>query len=619
MKKKKKSYVDYLIYILIALIIIIGIAMYINYRNEQIKINTYNIVLKGDSSMNLYEGMTYQEPGYYAYDYQNIDQASLVKVEGYVDTNKIGTYTLDYIIDTKWVNNKVSRTVNILENPFNYITFELNGDSVIEIPLGSEYNDQGYSLVSSKGEDFTNYVRTTGTVDTTKVGIFQIEYNLTIGNKSKTLKRTIEVVGEHYTVTLDNSNPTNQNVTVTVVSNLLDFSYFMIEDKKISMNTITYLATKNGNYVFDMYKKDGTKEEVKVEITNIDKEAPTGTCTVSVNSKTNKSDFSIDVNDKNQISKIVYNNKEYTDKKFTINQKVDTATISAFDIVGNSATINCTVRYAFIEPTGGTVVKSFNSNTLKYKILKIGNYYETHIWALDPYNQMRSGLKFPFPQLATVNELVNYVSKRLNFRDKHMIAFNASGFVSNQFSTQFISANPKWKNSSQTAVVIHEGKILRDFTNQTFPTRKTYTYGLKKDGYMAYYDISNGDKQHMASNQQKVKQMVQDGIKYTYGFAPLLVIDGKKVTNDNSPNIRQGLCQIDKNNFVFLTNISGNRGIGLTFSKMADIFLSLNCIYGVNLDGGGSTSLYYKERGTDNATALRSSSRADADMVYFVE
>ena len=584
--KKKKTGIDYLIYVLILLIIIVGIIMYINYRNEQIRINTYNIVLKGDATINIYEGMTYQEPGYYAYDFQNVDKANLVKVEGNVNSNVVGTYTLDYVINTKWKDNKITRTINVLENPFNYITFELKGDSVIQIPLGSTYTDQGYSLVSSRGENFENYVRTTGTVDTTKVGLFEIEYILTIGNKSKTLKRTIEVVGDHYVVSLDNSNPTNQNVTLTITSNLLNFDYFLIEDKKITLPNVTYLVTTNGNYVFEMYKKDGTKEDVTAEVTNIDKEAPTGTCSVTVNSKTNKSEFAVDVNDRNGISKIMYENLAYSEKIFTINKKLDGATIGVFDTVGNSATINCSLRYAFIEPTGGKVVKSFNSNTLKYKILQNGNYYETHIWAADPYNQMRSGLKFPFPQLAQVKDIVTYVSKRLNFKDKHMIAFNASGFVSNQFSTQFIGANPKWKNSSQTAVVIHEGKILRDFTKQTFPTKKTYTYGLKKDGYMAYYDISNGDKSHMASNQQKVKQMVSDGIKYTYGFSPLLVINGKKVTKDNSPNIRQGLCQIDKNNFVFLTNVSNNRGIGLSFSKMADIFLSLKCIYAVNLDGG---------------------------------
>ena len=136
---------------------------------------------------------------------------------------------------------------------------------------------------------------------------------------------------------------------------------------------------------------------------------------------------------------------------------------------------------------------------------------------------------------------------------------------------------------------------------------------------MAYYKISPGTKANMSNNQKLAQQLINDGVKYTYGFHPILTINGVKKTNDNAPNIRQGLCQIDKNNFVFLTNISSNRAIGLSFSKMADIFNSMGCIYGVNLDGGGSTSLYYKNRGTDKATAVRASSRADADMVYFVE
>ncbi len=123
----------------------------------------------------------------------------------------------------------------------------------------------------------------------------------------------------------------------------------------------------------------------------------------------------------------------------------------------------------------------------------------------------------------------------------------------------------------------------------------------------------------MENNKKLAQQLINDGVKYTYGFHPVLTINGQKKTTDNSPNIRQGLCQLDKNNFVFLTNISSNRSIGLSFSGMADIFNSMGCIYGVNLDGGGSTSLYYKERGTNNAVEVRGSSRDVADMLYFVE
>ena len=617
--KKKKSSVDYLIYVLIALIILVGIYMYISYRNEQIMINTYNIVLKGDSNMEIYEGMPYQEPGYYAYNYENIDCANLVKVEGSVNSNTPGTYTLDYVINTSYVNNKTSRTVTVLENPFNYITFELKGDTNVQVDLGSTYEDLGYNLVSSKGGDFRNNVRIEGVVDTSKIGHYEISYTLTIGSKSKTIKRNVEVIGEHYSVKLDNESPTNQSVTVTVTSNLADFAYYLVSGEQVSQPSFTYTATKNGEYVFEMFKKDGSKEDIKVNISNIDKTPPTGTCSVSVNSGTKKSTFEISVKDDNKVSKVIYNNKEYSDNKFVVDGKLSKATITVYDSVSNSTTITCNITYSYIEPTGGTVVNQFSSNTLKYKILKKDNYYETHIWAKDPYNQMRTGLKFPFPQLSTVESLVPYVSKRLNFTGKQMIAFNASGFVSDQFSTQFISANRGWRNSSETAIVVHEGKVLRNFTNQVYPDKEVYTYGLKKDGYMAYYKISPGTKANMSNNQKLAQQLINDGVKYTYGFHPILTINGVKKTNDNAPNIRQGLCQIDKNNFVFLTNISSNRAIGLSFSKMADIFNSMGCIYGVNLDGGGSTSLYYKNRGTDKATAVRASSRADADMVYFVE
>jgi len=617
-KKNKKTGIDFLIYFLIALIIFVGIYMYISYREEQIMLNTYNIVLKGDSTINIYEGMPYNEPGYYAYNYENNDCASLVKVEGSVNSDVVGTYNLDYVINTKYVDNKVSRTVNVLENPFNYITFELKGEENMQINLGVPYEDAGYNLISTKGGDFHQYVKTSGMVDASKIGNYEVSYTLTIGNKSKTITRRIEVIGDHYTVKLDNSELTNQSVTATVTSNLLDFDYFIVNSQKVIEPGFTFTITNNGEYNFEMYKKDGLKEDIKVVISNIDKTPPTGTCSVDINSSSKKSTFNLNIKDDNGISKIIYNDKEYTENTFIINNVINMADIIAYDKVNNMATINCSTIYAYIEPSGDTV-KDFKSDTLKYKIIKKNNYYETHIWAKDPYNQMRTGLRFPFPQLSTVESLVPYVSKRLNFTSKAMIAFNASGFVSDQFSTQFISANRGWRNSSETAIVVHEGKVLRNFTNQVYPDREVYTYGLKKDGYMAYYKISPGNKNNMANNQKLAQKLIDDGVKYTYGFHPLLTINGQKKTNDNSPNIRQALCQIDKNNFVFLTNISSNRGIGLSFSRMADIFNSMGCIYGVNLDGGGSTSLYYKNRGTDKATAVRSSSRADADMVYFVE
>ena len=618
-KKKSNTSINFIMYALIGLIIFVAIYMYIGYQNDQRLMNTYTIVLKGNQTVTLYEGSPYVEPGYYAYNYENIDHHELVKTEGTVNTNEVGTYTIKYYIENNYNKDEVTRTINVLANPIKHITFELVGDAKVQTDLNSNYIDQGYSLISDDGKDYKSYVSTKGTVNTSRIGTYTITYTLTINGQSKKLDRTVEVVGEHYTVTVDNKELTNQSVTIKVIANISDFDHFNVDGKEIKELGFTYKAVKNGTYNFEMYNKSNVKENIKVEINNIDKTKPTGTCSLSIsNSKTK---FTVTSKDESGISKVTYNGKDYTTSTFEVSKVLDSATITITDKAGNTASVKCkTAVYPQSTPKAtGTLVKNFNSTSLKYKIYKANNYYITYVWALDPYNQMRTGLKFPFPQLATVKELVSYESNRLHLTSKAMIAFNASGFVSDQFSTYFISANRGWRNSSETAIVVHEGKVLRNFTNQVYPDKSVYTYGLKKDGYMAYYKISPGTQANMENNKRLANQLISDGVKYTYGFNPLLTINGKKQTTDNAPNIRQGLCQLNKNNFIFLTNISSNRSIGLSFSGMADIFNSMGCIYGVNLDGGGSTSLYYKERGTNNATEVRGSGRPVADMLYFVE
>ena len=618
MKKNNTSY-NIIIYVIIALIVIVAIIMYSGYVKDQRTMKTYNLTLKGSSNMTIYEGGTYIEPGYTAYNYENIDHPEVVKIDGTVNTSVVGTYTIKYYIDDAYGNTKAERVVNVIADPIKHITFELVGDEKVNVDINTSYTDQGYKLISDDGKDYSSFVSTKGTVNTARIGIYTITYSLSLNNQVKTLTRTIEVVGEHYTVTIDNKELTNGSVNITVMANISNFDHFIVDGKEIKELGFNYKAIKNGTYTYEMYNKDGGKETITVEIKNIDKEKPTGTCTLSLNN--NKTKFTVNATDNVGVDKITYSGKDYTGTSFEVSGTLMNATITVSDKAGNKASIKCkSPTYPQKTPKAtGTLKKEFSSNTLKYKIYQTNNYFITYVWAANPYNQMRTGLKLPFPQLATVKTLVSYESQRLNLTSKGMIAVNASGFVSNQFSTEFISANAGWRNSSETAIVIHEGKVLRNYTNQVYPTKEVYTYGLKKDGDMAVYKISPGTQANMANNKKLANQVISDGVKYTYGFHPILTLNGQKKTTDNAPNIRQGLCQLDKNNFVFLTNISSNRSIGLSFSKMADIFNAMGCVYGVNLDGGGSTSLYYKDRGTNNATEVRGSSRPVADMLYFVE
>ena len=618
-KKNNNTMFNFIIYAIIGLIIVIAIYMYIGYKQDLETQNTYTISIKGQEVITLYEGDRYIEPGYYCYNYLNEDHPELVKVEGSVNTSVVGSYTLTYYVENNAKDIKVERKINVLENPIKHITFELVGDPKVNVDLNTSYVDQGFRIESDDGKDYKNYVVTKGTVNTARIGMYTITYTLTINGQTKVLTRNIEVVGEHYTVTVDNKELTNSSVTIKVIANISDFDHFIVDGKEIRELGFTYKAIKNGTYSYEMYNKSNNKEIITVEINNIDKVKPTGTCKLSV--ENGKTKFTVTVDDTSGMGKISYNGNDYTTTTFEVNSVIDSATVKITDKAGNSTNVKCktSVYPQSIPKPSGTLTKDFNSDSLKYKVYKTNNYYITYVWARDPYNQMRIGLKLPFPQLETVENLVSYESNRLNLTSKGMIAFNASGFVSDQFSREFITANSGWRNSSETAIVVHEGKVLRNYTSQVYPSKDVYTYGLKKDGNMAVYKISPGTQANMENNKKLAQQLINDGVKYTYGFHPILTLNGQKKTNDTSPNIRQGLCQLNKNNFIFLTNISSNRSIGLSFSGMADIFNSMGCVYGVNLDGGGSTSLYYKDKGTNKATALRSSGRPVADMLYFVE
>ena len=81
---------------------------------------------------------------------------------------------------------------------------------------------------------------------------------------------------------------------------------------------------------------------------------------------------------------------------------------------------------------------------------------------------------------------------------------------------------------------------MRDISNGKIPSDKHVTYGLKKDGYLGYYKYVAGTND--SRNINTSKQIIADGVLNTFAFNPVLVDNGKVVTSDTSPNIRQGFC-----------------------------------------------------------------------------
>ena len=152
------------------------------------RISTYNIVLDGKETINIYEGGSFVEPGYTAYNYKGDNSTNKVKVKSNIDFDKIGEYKVEYSIKNIWKRNVVSRTINVLKNPIDDIDFSLIGESDIVVNFGKKYVEPGYKLESNDGVDYSGYVSIKSNVNDSKVGEYEVEYIFKINKRSKKRK-----------------------------------------------------------------------------------------------------------------------------------------------------------------------------------------------------------------------------------------------------------------------------------------------------------------------------------------------------------------------------------------------------------------------------------------------
>lgn len=614
-KKNKKKKIDKYTLIIIILLVIIFfvVCVLIVNHNKNVKDNTYTITLLGENPISIYEGEEYIEPGFSSKDINNKDTTNLVQVINNVNNNKVGEYEIIYQINNEYKKNVVKRKVNVLNNPIDIINFKLLGNNKVSLNKNDKYEEIGFEATLNN-EDFSKKVSVTNNIDTSLVGVFEIKYLLTIGNKTKELTREVEVIGNKYEVSFSDDKLTNQDIIITLTNSFNNFQYF--KDPKgetTTDNALTYSISENGVYTFYLVDKNDASEQINIEIKNIDKKAPTGNCEAKISDNT--TNFYLNGQDENGILKYVYNNIEYS-KNFTVNGKYENNEVTIYDNAGNNTKMMCDTYYDDIKSANQNIVASFNSESLKYWIEKPNSLYTiSHIWARDPYGQMKTAIPNSFGTLDTTKNILEKEINSNSYQNKGLIAVNASGFTSKDFDSYYFKKIPGYKNTSLAPIVIVNGKILRDFTDQLLPFERIMTYGLKKDGYLAYYDFK---KDSISFNQQLKEKIISDGVKYTIGFTPVLVENGQVAVSNSSPNLRQAICQINKNNFIIVTNTTSNRNQGLGFLGTAKLMKQLNCRIGLNLDGGGSINMFYKGNNS-TISSIKTSSRQVADILYFVE
>jgi len=163
-------------------------------------------------------------------------------------------------------------------------------------------------------------------------------------------------------------------------------------------------------------------------------------------------------------------------------------------------------------------------------------------------------------------------------------------------------------------VLIRNGKLYRDVPARTGAA-------FYKDGTLKTYD----EKAVSSST------LLKDGVLNTLSFGPVLVengqvtdFSGKVVVDTNfgnrsiqDLNPRTGVGMISPNHYVFIVVDGRSEGYskGMTLTEFANLFKDLGCTEAYNIDGGGSSTMYFNGRVVNNPLG-KNDEREISDILY---
>ncbi|MBQ2873537.1 MAG: DUF5011 domain-containing protein [Bacilli bacterium] len=327
-------------FIIIAILVVIIISIIIILFPNK-KLITYIDIL-GEENITIYQGTDYIEQGYKAYNSNGEDLTSEIDIKSTLNINEVGEYEITYSIGDVTKTRKVTVIAKKQEYTYIYLT-PVNNDVNIYLKVGEKYNEPGYQVFNSEGKNLNSNVNITGSVDTSKKGNYKLIYSVTDDNNvTVTASRTVIVIDTDINLSLANNSYTNGNVKINVVVIDNYFDYIILPDNtKVTTNTYSYTVSENGKYTFTTYNKKGLKKQASIEVKNIDRTAPNGTCAIDINGT--GSTIIISASDNSGIKKYIYNGKEYTSNKISLASFVENARITIYDKADNKKEITCKV------------------------------------------------------------------------------------------------------------------------------------------------------------------------------------------------------------------------------------------------------------------------------------
>jgi hypothetical protein len=346
--------------VIIFLIMIIFFITRTGNKNISLEDKLYYIELKGDNKVTVYLGEKYIEPGYKGTDESGKDVTSNIIVVNEVDSNSLGTYKIEYTLG----NITKERIVSVVEKPVGATYIHLNGDVTIFLYVGEEYIEKGYEVIDSvDGAKLNKNVKINSNVDTSKEGIYKVIYSvINSSGVTTTSERKVIVTSHDLSIIPSTTDSTNKNVIINIYVKDELFDYLVLpNNKKVTDRVANYEVDKNGTYKFTMYNKKGETTEKSIEITNIDKENPQGSC--SGYYQNGVSYININANDNVGISRYMINGTSYIENSIKINKELSSVNITIYDKAGNSKDISCNLTSKNYNNTTATTTRTTGITT----------------------------------------------------------------------------------------------------------------------------------------------------------------------------------------------------------------------------------------------------------------
>ena len=341
-----------------------------NYESKIIN-NSDNIKLKGNEVMVLLQGTNYYELG--------VLGNTNVSISGHVmDTE--GVYNVYYIPDAG--NYMIIRKVIVVNNPtlINKLPI-MNVDSQeLTLNIGNRYYDDVTAFDIVDGDLTKNIIKISNIDETTPGEYNAIYYVRNSLGYITTVNKKVLVIDNNsnditITISLSNENITNQSITAQVKVIGKNYDYIRLPDGTMTKgNNFEYPIDENGKYDFTVVLLDGSEISKALNVTNIDKTIPEGTCkaslyydhtsvSVNISSSNYIVGYNYYINNKNSgfISSSNYNN--------TTEKNVNSVYVIAKDYIGNEGKIVCTTeKQSNMNPNGITDVTYHGESKLRIPI-----------------------------------------------------------------------------------------------------------------------------------------------------------------------------------------------------------------------------------------------------------